>query len=210
MLRQIFFVTIIFMLIIMGGAWSVDYVLRHFDGFGRLRIGQWDSFPQSGMPESDPYARARMSKLEMLALGRSEGLVFMLWHDERGEKLHISCSYRLEGRVPESGFFTLYAVDGDLKPKKSQQGRPYILNSDNILRRSLGDYLITISPQPQDGNWLSIEPLFLTEKEGDNHYGLVLTLYDTPIITTIGIGSLDMPSLSRIDGESNLSGGGCG
>jgi len=203
MLRQIFFGSLVVIFSIGGGAWSVDYALRQFGGFGQLQIGQWQAFPQSGTQQADPYARARALKFEMVALGRAEGLSFSLWRDDKGKKLHVACSYRLEGNIPEAGFFTLYAVDGDLRPKKNQMGRPYIVNSDNVLRRAKGDYLILLSPQAQSGNWLSVEQ---NDPDEAAEYGLVLTLYDTPIITTTGMNSLDMPHLTRIDGADSAGG----
>jgi len=177
--------------------------LRQFDGFGRLQVGQWEAFPQSGTQEADLYAHGRALKLEILTLGRAEGLAFSLWRDESGKKLRVACSYRLEGNIPEAGFFTLYAVDEDLRPKRNQAGRPYIINSDNVLRRAKGDYLIILSPQARSGNWLAIT-------QGDPNegaeYGLILTLYDTPIITTTGMSGLDMPRLTRID-QADPAGG---
>jgi len=198
MFRNICLVALILTTSIGGGAWSVDVVLRNFDGFGRLRIGQWEAFPKSGTQDADIYARARAIKLETLALGRSEGIVFTLWHDERGQKLQAGCHYQLEGMMPEAGFFTLYAVDSDRRPKKAGEGRPSILTSDNALRRTKGDYHIAIASQPQGGNWLSIDKV---NPEEEDAYGLVLTLYDTPIITATGMSDLDMPRLTHFDGE---------
>jgi len=209
MLRRIYLGMLLILLSIGIGAWSVDYALHHFDGFDRLQIGQWEAFPQSGTQAADPYARARRLRFEILALGRAEGLVFTLWHDERGEKLHVSCSYRLEGSMPEAGFFTLYAVAGDRTPKKNQRGRPYEINSDNALRRSQGDYLITISPRPQSGNWLSIDTPPPDGEGEDETYGLTLVLYDTPITTTTGMAQLDMPRLTRLE-RAEEQGGRCG
>jgi len=199
MFRHFCLVALIFTASICGGIWSIDIVLRHFGGFGRLQIEQWQAFPDSGTQRADIYARARAVKLETLALGRSEGLVFTLWHDEKGHKLRDACSYLLEGMIPEANFFTLYAVDSDMRPKKTMGGRPFLLTSDNMLRRTKGDYRVTIASQPQSGNWLAIDKINPDEA---NNYGLVLTLYDTPIITTTGLQDLDMPRLSRIDGDS--------
>jgi len=180
-----------------GGAWSVDRILHHFDGFGRMQIGAWEAFPQSGGEAADIYARARRIKFETIALGRGEGLVFTLWHDDKGKRLRSHCRYQLIGTIPESRFFTLYAIDQDRQPKKVQPGRPSIINSNNALPHNNGDYHIIIAPQAQSGNWLAIDHNNSVEGE---EYGLVLTLYDTPIITTTGMNDLDMPILSHIAG----------
>jgi len=202
MLRQIICVFLIFVASIGGGAWSVDAILRHFNGFGQLKIGQWEAFPKNGTQDGDVYARARSAKLETIALGRAEGLVFTRWHDEEGHRLRSSCRYLLEGTMPEASFFTLYAVDLDQKPRKTQAGRPHSLNSDNVLRYPSGDYRIFLAPQAQEGNWLAIDPADPTGLDKKDVYGLVLTLYDTPLITTTGMRSLEMPRLT-------LDGGAC-
>jgi len=198
MLRHICLVAFIFIASIGGGAWSVDVVLRQFDGFGRSKIGQWEAFPKNGTQAADIYARARAAKLETLALGRSEGLVFTLWYDEAGRRLRTNCRYQLEGMIPEARFFTLYAIDSDRRPQKAVNGLPFIINSDNALRRQTGDYRITIAAKPQSGNWLAIDRGDFAEAV---EYGLALTLYDTSIITRTGLSSLDMPHLTRIGGE---------
>jgi len=205
MLRRIYLIVLLGLLSLGGGAWSVDYVLRHFDGFDRLKVGQWEAFPQSGTLAADPYARSRASILETIALGRSEGLVFTLWYDERGTRLRPACSYHLEGAIPEAGFFTLYAVDSERLPKKSTLGRPDEINSDNALRRPQGDYLITISSRPQPGNWLAVDLPSAADERVEPYYGLVLTLYDTPIITTTGMAQLAMPKLVQLGNQ----GGAC-
>jgi len=200
MLRRIFFIFLTCVISIGGGAWSVNAILQHFHGFGRLKIGEWEAFPQSGTRQADIYARARSIKFETIALGQAEGLVFMRWHDEEGRKLRPNCRYQLAGRMPEASFFTLYAVDLDLKPRQVPAGLPGIINSDNALRQETGAYHIVIAPQAQGGNWLAIDP---TNGEEDA-YGLVLTLYDTPIITTTGMSDLDMPHLARLSGDDCL------
>jgi len=175
-------------------------MLQHFHGFGRLKIGEWEAFPQFGTQQADIYAQARSIKFETIALGRAEGLVFMRSHDEEGRKLRPNCRYQLAGRMPEASFFTLYAVDQDLKPRQVLAGLPNIINSDNVLRHETDTYNIIIAPQAQGGNWLAIDP---TNGE-DDAYGLVLTLYDTPIITTTGMSDLDMPRLTRLAGDNCL------
>jgi len=174
----------------LGGGWvSVDYVLKHFEGFSPLTIGVWRAYPDHGTASADPYARARAIRLGRLALGRAEGLSFYLWHDDQGRRLKATCHYQLAGHLPVAQFFTLYAIGQDMMVRRSTRGRPDILTSYNTLRGEEGDYLIAISPQPQSGNWLATE--------GEESYGLILTLYHSPIGVATGLSQPVMPILQR-------------
>ncbi|WP_375672437.1 DUF1214 domain-containing protein, partial [Bartonella sp. AA16SXTY] len=53
-----------------------------------------------------------------------------------------------------------------------------------------GSLRINISPTPQSGNWLAT----VSQKE----FGLILTLYDTPIISATALQKLTMPSVEQI------------
>jgi len=190
MSRNILLTVIVFFIAIVGGAWSVHRVLTGFDGFNRFRIGQWVAFPNAGTSDADPYARARIAQRGEVALGQAEGLTFYIWADDKGNPLNSRCRYQLKGFLPEARFFTLYAADKDLIPQKIKTPLPYELYSQDIIRNENAEIIITISPTAEPGNWLAI---------GTQHdYGLVLTLYDTPIATSTGLARLVMPTVKRI------------
>lgn len=193
MLRTLFLTVTVLFIAIGGGAWSVHHVLLNFDGFGRLHIGQWQAFPDAGTENADPYATASAARRGDAALGQAEGLVFYLWGDDEGKPLTGRCRYRFKGSVPEARFFTLYAADKNLVPEKISPGLRSELYSQDIIRDADADITILVSSTAQPGNWLAVN--------GKQEYGLVLTLYDTPVAKTTGLARIAMPTVERIREE---------
>ncbi|WP_375634262.1 MULTISPECIES: DUF1214 domain-containing protein [unclassified Bartonella] len=180
----------IFAFSILCGTLSVDYVLNSFPHFERFRIGKWSAYPKMGTANMDPYTRARTTKRGIVSLGRTEGIQFQIWQDNQGRPLHHHCHYLLKGTIPETRLFTLYTADKSLKPYTSSKEIPFELHTDNIIYEHDGSLRINISPTPQTGNWLAT----VSQKE----FGLILTLYDTPIISATALQTLTMPSIEQI------------
>ncbi|WP_375668227.1 MULTISPECIES: DUF1214 domain-containing protein [unclassified Bartonella] len=180
----------IFAFSILCGTLSVDYVLNSFPHFGLFRIGKWSAYPQVGTANMDPYTRAHTAKRGIVSLGRTEGIQFQIWQDNQGRPLHPHCHYLLKGTIPETRLFTLYTADKSLKPYTSSKEIPFELHTDNIIYEHDGSLRINISPTPQAGNWLAT----VSQKE----FGLILTLYDTSIISATALQKLTMPSIEQI------------
>ncbi|MCZ2328499.1 DUF1214 domain-containing protein [Bartonella sp. F02] len=187
---------VIFSFSILGGTLSVNYILNSFENFGRFTIGKWNTYPQIGTMETDPYTRARSAKHGNISLGRTESLIFQLWEDNHGRPLRSHCNYILKGFLPEARLFTLYTADKFLKPYISTDAVPFALHTHNIIYENDGSLYIHISPTPQIGNWLAIV--------SPEEFGLILTLYDTSIISATELQKLTMPSLEKIpSGQKN-------
>ncbi|WP_420914010.1 DUF1214 domain-containing protein [Bartonella krasnovii] len=180
----------IFAFSILWGTLSVDYVLNSFPHFGRFTIGKWSAYPQVSTPNMDPYTRARTTKHGIVSLGRTEGIQFQIWQDNQGRPLHPHCHYLLKGALPETRLFTLYTADKSLKPYTSSKEIPFELHTNAITYEHDGTLRIHISPTPQAGNWLAT----VSQKE----FGLILTLYDTSIISATALQKLTMPSIEQI------------
>ncbi|WP_336276328.1 DUF1214 domain-containing protein [Bartonella sp. CB178] len=181
---------------ILCGALSVDYMINSSDNFGSFTIGGWRAYPQVGTKKTDPYTRARTAKRGDISLGRAEGLVFQIWKDNRGRPLYSHCNYLLKGHIPKARLFTLYTADKLLKPYTSSSKLPFELHTDNIVYESDGSFHIYISKEPQAGNWLAI----ISKKK----FGLILTLYDTSIISATILQKPTMPSVKQIpSGQRN-------
>ncbi|WP_273759622.1 DUF1214 domain-containing protein [Bartonella sp. ML70XJBT.G] len=186
----------IFAFALLCGTLSVDYILNSFPYFGRFTIGEWSAYPDMGTSNTDPYARARAAKRGDISMGHTEGLVFQIWKDNSGRPLHPYCHYLLKGDIPDARLFTLYTADKSLKPYTSSKNIPFKLYTNNIIYESDGSFSIYISPTPQTGNWLATV--------GQKEFGLILTLYDTPIISATPLQKLTMPSVEQIpSGQMN-------
>ena len=177
----------------MGGGFSAEYFLRHFDNFNSFIIYPWKAYPLVGTSDADPYSCARTIQNGTLALGRAEGLVFEADTDSQGQPLMSSCSYKLYGTVPEARFFTLYAADSQTNvPLSSNRQLPDALKSFDLLYDDPNNsFTILVSPYAQPGNWLSISQKAKKIK-------LILSLYNTSIVTSAALQKYKMPRIERL------------
>ena len=189
MLKTVFLTALAVSVAVIGGAGSVWLALEKDFGFGSVAIGSWVAFPDHGTPQADPYSRARFSRETDLALGRAEGLVFTARRDAGGEALSRQCSYRMEGSLPPTRFWTLSARDADNAVIAIEGGRAAALHSQALLRRPDNSVVTAISRHPAPGNWLALD--------GSGAFSLVLTLYDTAIASSSRIAEVELPRIVR-------------
>ncbi len=189
MLRTIFLTALTLAIAIGGGAGSVWMALNASEGIGAVQIGDWTAFPDVGTPHADTYSKARFAREGGLALGRAEGIVFVARRDSGGALLRRDCAYTIEGAIPSSRFWTLYAADAQRIVLPPAVRRVPALHSYEMLRTVDGAIRITVSNNPVPGNWLGIT--------GDGPMQLVLTLYDTPAATAARVFEIELPQVLR-------------
>lgn len=189
MIRLVAAVGLVFVLAIGGGAASVYVALDRLAGFDGLSVGPWIAYPNRGTPGADPYSKARFARSAELPLGKAEGLAFVAAADSSGELLRRACSYRIEGRVPATRFWTLYPADAEARPLAALPMRWPGLHSMLVLLRADNSFEIVAGPQPHPGNWLSTG--------GDGTMSLVLTLYDAPALGGSDAPQVDLPQIYR-------------
>ena len=190
MLKTAFLTLVLLSISIGGGAASVWYALQAQEGVGAVTIDGWTAYPEIGTPEADPYSRARTAREVFLSLGRTEGLSFSTRRDSAGEPLRQECQYRIEGSIPTSRFWTLYAARRSGKVIGSSDGSPTALHSYGLLRSGGDAVSIAIGAVPEPGNWLPLS--------GRGQMSFVLTLYDTPIAGSTGIVDVDLPRVLKV------------
>jgi hypothetical protein len=173
-----------------GGIWSTLIALDATEGFGAIRLGAWEAFPQAQTIDADPYAKAHRANDGRLLFGGAEGLTFSASVDSAGAPLSGQCSYRMTGQTPPARLWTLFAQSSGGEAATAFGDLPTALNSHTVLRRADGSFEITISAAAAPGNWLAV-------KSGQS-FRLVLNLLDTPTAGSTGLIDLTMPSLQRI------------
>lgn len=146
-------------------------------GFNRLRYGPWIGSSRLGGINADPYTKAALVRSGELPLGGGEGLTFFAERDSAGRQLSSQCSYRIEGEMPPSRYWTITASskDGQLLENPA---RRHGFTSSEIVRSNDGRIIITASATPQAGNWLPLS--------GNQPLRLTLRLYDTPLANETG------------------------
>ncbi len=166
------------------------YALNDGRLFGAVQLGPWMAWPDAGAPAPNPYTRSHIAREGALHLGRSEGLQFVANASSDGEPLDLSCSYRLDGRVPVSSFWTLKAIDANWV-NLAAPDTDLALRSSEIARETDGALRIHVGTSLRPGNWL--------ELTGTGPFSLVLTLYDTMALSGFGSGDATLPTITRED-----------
>jgi hypothetical protein len=123
-------------------------------GFGPLVAGPWTAWPQTGVPDIDPYARAALARRGEAPLARELGLSFVARTDSSGEPLDGRCDYRISSPAPPARFWSLGLFDLNGAPLANDAQR-YAYTSGEILRREGGGFVIEVARSARPGNWLS-------------------------------------------------------
>jgi hypothetical protein len=190
MLKNALLVLLTLVIAVGGGAASVWYALELRQGVGAVAVGDWVAHPEIGTPDADPYTKARIAREGILALGRAEGVPFVAERDSSGEALRAECAYAVEGKVPPSRFWTLFAVDARRHALTSGTDRYAAIQSYGVARAADDSVSVAIGRRPRPGNWLYVG--------ATGPMALVLTLYDTPISGSTGFADLEMPQVLRV------------
>nr|WP_246703766.1 DUF1214 domain-containing protein [Rhizobium sp. SEMIA 4085] len=178
------------MIVAFGGGIVVSlYALDATQGFGAIKLGAWEAFPELQTADADPYAKSHRARAGKLLYGSAEGLTFTASVDDSGERLNAACSYRISGQTPPARLWTLFTSDNSGNPASIRPGLPAALNSWTILRQADSSFTIDISANARPGNWLALPAA--------GTFRLVLTLFDTPTAGSSGVIDLAMPRLTK-------------
>lgn len=190
MFRVPLLVAVVLGIAFVGGIFSTLWALDATVGFGAIRLGAWEAFPDAQTADADPYAKAHRAEGGKLLYGSAEGLSFQADRDDEGAALSAACNYRLSGQTPIARVWSLTVAGRDGRALADPEGRPMALNSWTVLRRKDTGFEIELSGEARPGNWLFLP--------GEGPFRLVLTLLDTPTAGSSGLLDLAMPSLTRL------------
>jgi hypothetical protein len=173
-----------------GGIWSTLVALDATVGFGGIRLGPWEAFPEAQTAEADPYAKAHRANAGKLLYASAEGLAFTAATDETGARLTGDCSYRITGHTPPARLWTLFTTLPDGTSPAASSDLPVALNSRTVLRDGEGAFDIIVSATAKPANWLAVP--------ARGTFRLTLTLLDTPTAGSSGLIDLSMPRIQKI------------
>jgi hypothetical protein len=174
-----------------GGIIFTMYALDVTSGFGAIRLGAWQAFPEMHTADADPYAKSHRARAGRLLYGTAEGLGFTATEDDDGQRLNAGCSYRISGQTPPARLWTLFIAGNDGEPiDPPVAGRPVAINSWTALRNPDSSFVLFVSSGAQAGNWLALPAA--------GTFRLVWTLLDTPAAGNSGLIDLSMPKLEKI------------
>jgi len=173
------------------GLVSARYAVADRPWFGRVQIGAWTSWPNSGARDIDPYMRAYLARGAHLPLGAGEGLELIAKEDDAGQTLDARCRYRVTGMTPPARGWSLGATDLAGRPLQAAVERQSFSDAE-IVRGERGGMRIVLATTPESGNWLPLP--------AGGRFQLRLRLYDTPISSHAGeLRPEALPRIARID-----------
>ena len=174
----------------LGSAW---WVLKKAPWMVQtVQVGAWRGNLLAGSPDADIYTRAAIAVNALLALGRDETMYFIAAHDDAGNPLRSSCSYRVEGVPPRARWWsvTAYADDMFLFDAPNQH---YSLNGTTARLDANGRFALTTGGQEQPGtHWLPTP--------GNRGLILTLRLYNPEPDLQAAPASLTPPTIKAIGG----------
>lgn len=171
----------------LGSAWwAIDREI----GFESVRIGDWTAWPTAGAGDADPYVRARFATIGALPLNIAEGMAFTARQDSQGRALSGNCDYRISGRMPAAGGWTLSLYREDDFNLIGNPARRYGFESHEVVRQEDGTVEIVVAPVARPGNWLPSDA-------GAGPLRLMLRLYETPLSVGGALDTIGLPTVER-------------
>lgn len=131
-------------------------------------VGQWSTNRATGSTAADPYTRAIVARVGLLALSSREAIYFNLQRDDRGEPLSESCIYELTGRELDARWWsvTLYADDNYLAQNSDHAA------SIDASHMPAGPWRARIAPVRGDATY------WLSSREARRNFSLTLRVYN--------------------------------
>jgi hypothetical protein len=159
-------------------------------GGAALKSGQWATNPLIGQPAADPWTRARVARVGLLALTREETVYFDRAVDETGAPLDGACTYEIAGGpIPARWWsITVYGADQMLARNEDDAAS---LDKTRLGPAADGAWRATLGPRREgEAQWLS--------SNGAAAPILMLRLYNPQAQTDAGLAALALPSVRKL------------
>jgi hypothetical protein len=115
--------------------------------------GPWQTDLAVGSEHTGLYMRARVALMGLFALRRSEAVYFIARADSDGRPLESRCDYRIEGGDLPARWWSITALGWNYYLIPNSANR-YSFNSAGVTRGPGGTWVIRLSPDKKEGNWL--------------------------------------------------------
>ena len=150
--------------------------------------GPWQTDLSMGSKQASLHMRARIAIIGLFALKKSEAVYFIARTDSEGRPLNSSCDYRIEGRDLPSRWWSITALGPTFFLIPNEAGR-YSVTWANAARERDGSYVIRLSPDRKEGNWIS------TGSRKTGQINLTLRLYRPPAAVLEKPGDVELPAI---------------
>ncbi len=149
--------------------------------------GPWSTDLTTGGADADMYTRARVAITGLLALNKNETIYFTAKHDSAGDPLDGNCTYRIEGRDPDTRWWSLtaYANDNFLIDNPAKH---YSVSKTSVVRTADGSFVVRLSTTAEEQNWIA------TSHEG---FDVTLRLYNPGDAVLKDPATAPLPSITK-------------
>jgi hypothetical protein len=141
-----------------------------------------------GSTSANPWLRARIAVMGLWALNASEVVYFTAFTDDQGRSLSAQCRYRVEGRDPDTRWWSVVAYrDGHFIDNPLDR---YSFSKTTVAREPDNTWRIHVSRREVPGNWLP-----LGDRPGD--VSLSLRCYDPSPALVATVDTVPLPRIVR-------------
>jgi len=165
---------------------SAYLILRKPDA--SIRNGVWTTDLTTGSENAGLYQRARISLYALWALNSSETLYFLARTDSDGNRLNRQCVYSIEGRDPQTRWWSVAAYnDYHFIPNTKNR---FSYSKTSVEREPDGNWEIRLASQKQEKNWLP-------SGDKDGELILALRVYNPAPEFVQNLGSVSLPKIVK-------------
>ena len=167
-------------------------------GGGVVQAGPWSTDVSIGSTTANPWLRARVARVGLLALSQQETLYFDRTRDDSGAPLRAACRYRLSGGTLPTRWWsiTIYGADQFLPRNLDGAGS---LDATRALADGAQAWTSEISPvRPASGHWIS--------SAAAGTFSLTLRLYNPDFVDANRLSQLALPKVERLDCKAPATG----
>jgi len=182
--------TLILLVALAAGAGSGVMVILKGEQIGQSSQDYWLGNRDVGSTRADPWTRAIIARIGLLALNRSETIYFTRYRDSEGRPFSAACVYELSGTDLPTRWWsvTIYGDDDFLPPN---QDGAYSVDATRALRDASGRWRARIAPAADGApNWIS--------NRAAGTFNLSLRLYNPSPAALADDAAIPFPSVRRI------------
>lgn len=158
---------------------------------GNVKVGRWSSDPSVGAKAADPWLRARIARVGLLALTKEETIYFDRQTDDSGNPLREACVYALSGGAIPARWWSITIYGADQMMPRNTDGASSI-DATRAQKDAKTDWTGTLSAtKPNEGGlWLS--------SKGGGTFSVTLRLYNPATTQPAELAKLTFPNVALV------------
>lgn len=136
----------------LGSSW---YMVEAGSSLTTRSIGPWSLWTSAARGDADPYTRAHFARLGAMPLSSDVASIFFANSDDRGQRLHSSCEYQVQGPDIDAEWWSVAVFDdrGRLIPNAAER---YVFTSDTITLNPDATFTVSLARDARPRNWLPV------------------------------------------------------